>query len=175
MVGAGLLFFVVALVVAGVVLIQQPEPRRPDPTTDIERVIRRYNDLLVQGYRSLNMTQMNEVATKLQAEDEYIHMSSMAEGGVRLDPELTKFEFLSASIESTTAVAETRETWDYRHYSRESGDLVLEQEDLVYHLAWDLEKQSDGSWLVSDVRAISATATADPSAPGTLPPTHPGR
>ena len=69
------------------------------------------------------------------------------------------------------AHAETRETWDYRHYSRKTGALVLEQKGLVYDLAWDLSKQGNGGWLVTDVRAISATATVEPNVVGTITPT----
>lgn len=149
----------------------------PGPTDEdrVRSTIERYNELLAEGYRSLDMNPMGEVAAQLQAEDEYIHMSSLAEGGVRLDPELTKLEFLSVSIESTSAQVETRETWDYRHYSRATGELVLEQKALVYHLAWDLSKETSGTWLVTDVRAISATSPVEPRQVGTLTPVSPGR
>lgn len=145
------------------------------PAIEIESVIRRYNELLVEGYRALNMGRMHEVASQLQAEDEYIHMSSLAEGGVRLDPDLKNLEFVSVSVESTSAHAETRETWDYRHYSRTTGKLVLEQKDLVYHLAWDLSREPNGTWLVTDVRAIAATSSVEPSIVGTVPSMMPGR
>lgn len=141
----------------------------------VKATIVRYNELLSDGYRALNMNPIQEVATSLQAQDEYIHMSSLAEGGVRLDPQLVEIEFVRVSVEATTAEAETRETWDYRHYARADGQLVLEQKGLVYHLAWDLEKQSDGRWLVADVRAISATPTVEPSVTGTITPMMPGQ
>lgn len=139
----------------------------------IRSTITRYNELLAAGYRSLDMNQMREVASQTQAEAEYIHMSSLAEGGIRLDPQLRSLEFLRVSVESTSAQAETRETWDYRHYSRANGALVAEQKGLVYHLAWDLSRESSGTWLVTDVRAISATATVPPTVLGTITPTPP--
>jgi hypothetical protein len=139
----------------------------------IRATITRYDELLATGYRSLNMNQMREVASQVQAETEYIHMSSLAEGGIRLDPQLTSLEFVRVSVESTSAQAETRETWDYRHYSRATGALVLEQKGLIYHLAWDLSKETSGTWLVTDVRAISATATAEPTVLGTTTPVLP--
>lgn len=148
-------------------------PRISDDEKAIRTTLGRYNELLTQGYRALDMNQMREVATPAQAESEYIHMSSLAEGGVRLDPTLKRLDFLSVSIEATSATAETQETWDYRHYSRTSGELVLEETGLVYHLAWDLEKQPTGQWLVSDVRAISTTSTTEPAQLGTTTPTPP--
>lgn len=148
-------------------------PRMSDDEKAIRATLERYNQLLTEGYRALDMNQMREVATQLQSENEYIHMSSLAEGGVRLDPTLVEFDVIKVSIEATSATAETKETWDYRHYARANGELVLEEKGLVYHLAWDLEKQPAGNWLVSDVRAISATSTTEPAQMGTITPTPP--
>jgi len=145
-------------------------PKYSADETAIRELIPRYNDMIVQGYRALNMNGMSRVATKLQSEDEYIYMSSLAEGGVRLDAELKEFEILRVSVEATTAQAETRETWDYRHYDRETGALRTEETGLVYHLAWDFEKQPSGQWLVSDLRAISTTSTTEPAQLGTVTP-----
>jgi hypothetical protein len=128
----------------------------------VRETIRRYDSLLAEGYRTANMTRMREVAEELQAQDEYIHMSSLGEGGVRLLPELKDLQFVKVSVEGTRAIAETRETWDYRHESLVTKKIVLVQEGLVYDLAWDLVKHPDGSWFVSDVRAISATSTVGP-------------
>ena len=139
----------------------------------IRSTIQRYNQLLIEGYRSMNMNPMAEVAAQLQAEDEYIHMSSLAEGGIRLDSELKKIEFVRVSIEATSALAETRETWDYRQISRSTGKPVLVQKGLIYELAWDLQKQPDGKWLVSDVRAIGTTQTSEPTVLGTITPVPP--
>jgi hypothetical protein len=50
---------------------------------------------------------------------------------------------------------------------------VVEQKGLVYHLAWDLSRESSGTWLVTDVRAISATTTVPPTVLGTITPTPP--
>lgn len=159
------------LLVAWLGALQQPlaDERERD---EIERLIRRYNELLALGYREMDMSGMREVATQLQAEDEYIFMSSMAEGGVRLEATLQDLEFLVVDIEESSAQVETRETWDYLHYNRNDGSQVLRQDDLIYHLAWDLEKQTDGGWLVSDVRAISSTSTVEPSVTGTITPGH---
>ena len=139
----------------------------------VRATIERYNDLLADGYRALNMSGLREVASQTQAEDEYVHMSSLAEGGVRLDPALKNLLITDVSVEATAAHAQTRETWDYRHYSRANGNLVLEEKGLVYVLAWDLAKEPSGKWVVTDVRAISATSTTEPEVLGTITPTPP--
>jgi hypothetical protein len=158
-----------ALLVAGC----SPLASMPADELEVRAVIQMYDELLANGYRSLNMNPMREVASQLQAESEYIHMSSLAEGGVRLDPVLREMEFLRVSVEATSAQAETRETWDYRHYSRSTGALVLEQKGLIYHLAWDLSKEPSGTWLVTDVRAIGATTSVPPTVLGTITPSPP--
>ena len=82
-------------------------PSKPTEQDAVHSTILRYNELLSEGYRSLNMNGVAQVATKLQAEDEYIHMSSLAEGGVRLDPDLKDIKFVKVSVETTTALVET--------------------------------------------------------------------
>jgi hypothetical protein len=128
----------------------------------IRATVERYDTLLAQGYRSMDMGPLSEVATRIQAETEYIHMASLGEGGVRLLPELKKLEFVRVSIESTTALAETLETWDYTHVHPDTGEVIREQTGLVYRLAWDLIRETDGRWLVSDVRSIDVTTTGPP-------------
>jgi hypothetical protein len=139
----------------------------PSPDEALVRAtIQRYDTLLAQGYRSMNMNGIREVATQLQAESEYIHMASLGEGGVRLLPDLRSLEFVKVSVEGTAALVETLETWDYTHVNPTTGAVIQEQKGLVYRLAWDLNKEADGRWLVSDVRAIeSTTAPAAASTP----------
>jgi hypothetical protein len=161
--------YVFALAAALILVVGCTPSLSPDEQA-IRATITRYNTLLADGYRALNMTPMSEVADQVQAETEYIHMSSLAEGGIRLDSQLKKLEFVSVSVDATSAQVETRETWDYRQYSRATGALVLEQKGLVYHLAWDLARQDGGTWLVTDVRAISSTATVEPTVLATITP-----
>lgn len=171
MFGVSCAFVVLVFAVVGC----SPSPAVAPNKTAVRSTIRRYNDLLAAGYRSMNMNPMLEVATRAQAESEYVHMSSLAEGGVRLDPELREMKFIRVSVEETSAQVETKETWDYRHYNRVDGKLLLEQKGLVYDMAYDLETQSDGRWLVSDVRTISASSTVPPEVIATPTAVAPGR
>lgn len=136
----------------------------------IKSTIRSYNSLLASGYRTMDMSKLRQAAGELQAEDEYIHMASLGEGGMRLDPELLKLEFLRVSIEGTSAVVETRETWHNRQYSVATGKLVKDEEGLQYHLAWNLSKLIEGRWLVEEIRAVSVTSTVEPTVYGTITP-----
>lgn len=141
-----------------------------DERAVVESTITRYDRLLGEGYRSMDMTQMRQVTDQLQAEDLYIHMSALGEGGVRLLPTLRSLELLDVSIEATSATATTRELWDYRHEDRVTREIVFIQRGQSYELVWDLVRRSDGAWLVSDVRAIEATSTSPPERLGTPMP-----
>jgi hypothetical protein len=111
----------------------------PSPDASlVKATVERYDALLAQGYRSMDMSPISEVATQLQAETEYIHMSSLGEGGVRMLPNLRRLEFVKVSVEGSSALVETLETWDYTHVDPATGAIVREQRGLVYRLAWDL-------------------------------------
>lgn len=156
---------VVAIGAAVSVLLAITSCAAPDTATsdrDVRATVLRYNRLLAEGYRILDMSALREVATELQAETEYIHMSAVGEGGVRLLPRLVSAEFVDVSIEGTAALVVTRETWDYAHESNPGRDVRLVQQGLVYDLAWDLTQADDGLWYVSDIRSVSATSAAEP-------------
>jgi hypothetical protein len=109
----------------------------------------------------MDMSRMREVATDLQAQDEYVHMSALGEAGVRLLAELQDFRLEKVSLEATRAVAETREVWDYTHVSVKSGIVLRRETGVVYLLAWDLVPAANGNWLVSDARVIDVTRTPE--------------
>lgn len=151
-----------AAVAAAIALLtlgcSSPSPvDRISDENSVRMTVVRYDRLLTEGYRSMDMSRLRQVATELQAEDEYVHMSALGEGGVRLLPVLNDFEFLEVSVEGATARVQTREAWDYRHEDRVSREVTLVQEDLVYTLAWTLERDPSGRWFVSDLRAVDAT------------------
>lgn len=139
--------------------------RTAEAPTDAERVqavVTRYDRLLAEGYRTMDMNRLRQVSEQLQGEDEYIHMSALAEGGVRLLPVLTEQEFTQVSVEATSAQVQTRETWDYMHEGRVTREITFVQRAMVYELVWDLVLTSDGRWVVSDVRALETTSSAPP-------------
>lgn len=158
---------VVALALCALLAAGCAPPPEPSAEDLVRGTVLRYNRLLAEGYRTMDMDRLRQVAGELQAEDEYIHMSSLAEGGVRLLSYLRHFEFLRVNVEGSSARVETRETWDFLHEGRESRAIVLEQRDLIYEVAWDLVAAPDGRWYVTDVRVTSSTSTVPPSLPAT--------
>lgn len=133
-------------------------PPAPSSADQVRNTITRYDRILAEGYRSMDMSRIRQVAEELQSEDEYVHMSALGEGGVRLLPLLRDRRFLKVSVEATSARVETRERWDYTHEDIKTHKTVLVQKGLVYELAWDLARHADGHWYVTDVRSVSATS-----------------
>lgn len=150
---------IAALIVCALAVAGCSSAPAPTAESEVEATVVRYDKLLAEGYRTLDMSRLKEVSEQLQAEDEYVHMSALAEGGVRLLPVLKERDFLKVSVEGTSATVETRERWDYTHEDRSTRQIILVQKDLIYEMAWDLNRYPDGRWYVSDVRAMSATAT----------------
>ena len=136
------------------------KPAATSREDEVEAVVTRYDRLLAEGYRTMDMGRLREVAEELQAEDEYVHMSALGEGGVRLLPVLKERKFVKVSVEATSATVETREVWDYTHEARTTRKVLLVQKGMVYDMAWDLALHPDGRWYVVDVRALSTTSTA---------------
>lgn len=160
----------VAIALVAAALVGCSAAPAPSAKERVTGTIIRYDRLLAEGYRSMDMSRIRQVANELQSEDEYIHMSSLGEGGVRLLPYLKHFEFLSVNVDGSAAHAQTRETWDFRHESVATHKVVLVQKDLIYDVAWDLARQPDGRWLVTDARVPYSTSTVEPSRLGTATP-----
>src|SRR5690242_8812450 len=78
--------FLVILLLAGCRATSPEEGR-------VQGTVKRYNELLIQGYRSLNMNPMQEAATIPQAQKLYYHMSALGEGRLRMDSALKNLTF----------------------------------------------------------------------------------
>lgn len=161
-VGAARPLLLLGLVFAALGLVGCGAGVAPSAEDEVKAVVLRYDRLLAEGYRTMDMNRLQQVAEQLQGEDEYIHMSALGEGGVRLLPVMTDQEFTEVSVEATSAQVQTRESWDYVHEDRITRETILIQRGMVYELVWDLVLASDGRWLVSDVRALEATSTIPP-------------
>jgi hypothetical protein len=125
----------------------------------LKETIMRYNILLAEGYRTMNMNPLQEVATKEQAEKLYFHMAAIGEGRLRLDSKLknikfTKFETGKADLASV----ETKEVWDYAHIDINTNSKFAEERDFVYEMGYSLKKR-DGRWIVTNVVTIGGTST----------------
>lgn len=121
---------------------------------EIERlkgVIARYNQLLVEGYKKMDMNPLQEVATIEQATRLYHHMSALGEGDILMVSHLKKIDFLEFKFPKPhEAVVRTKEIWDFTHVNINSGKKVYEQKDFIYLLTYKLVKGKN-RWLISEV------------------------
>ena len=131
-----------------------PQPNLPRDEL-MKVIVERYNALLSQGYRTLNMNPMQEVATKDQAEKLYIHMAAIGEGKVRMNSQLKKIDFLQIAFpREDTSIVRTHEIWDFSYNDIKTGRKNEEVKDFPYDVTYTLDNKG-GRWLISDVVASS--------------------
>lgn len=129
------------------------------PQEIARKIVERYNQLLADGYRNLDMTPLQEVATEDLAKKAYYHMAALREGLSRMNSTLKKIEFVK--IESPAADkwnVQTREVWDFFYSDINSGERHKEVRDYVYYVNYTLENR-EGRWMITD---IVATGDEDP-------------
>jgi hypothetical protein len=119
----------------------------------VQKTILRYNQLLVEGYRNLNMTQLQEVATLDQSRKAYYHMAALTEGKTRMNSTLKKTDFIKTEFpQAEKCQVQTREVWDFYYSDIQSGKKGQGVEDYVYNVHYTLEKK-DGRWIITDIIA----------------------
>ncbi len=139
-------FFLICLVLAGC-------SSHSGESRDVKAVIMRYDQLLADCYRNLNMNPMQEVATPEHATKLYYHMAALGEGGVRMDSVLKGIDFVETGFpEAGKAVVRTRERWDFVHYGITKGEKQYEEKAFPYVMTYRLTKAS-GRWLVESITA----------------------
>ena len=126
---------------------------------EMERVIKRYNILLAEGYRTQDMNPLQEVTTREQAVKLYHHMAALGEGRLRLESQLKKITLKKVERRDPDhAVVETEEVWDFTHYRTDSGQKYAEERDFVYRMGYILQKK-DRRWIITEVTTIGGTST----------------
>ena len=125
----------------------------------IQNIIRRYNNLVIEGYRNQDMNPLQEVTTEEHARKLYHHMSALGEGKLRMESKLKKIIFKKTDQRSTTEVTvETEETWDFAHYRMGNNEKYAEEQDFIYRMGYILQKK-EGRWIITQVNTISGTST----------------
>ena len=126
---------------------------------EIERIIRRYNDLVAEGYRNQDMNPLQEVTTREQAVKLYHHMSALGEGRLRMESTIRDIRFKKLEqLDRTQATVETEEVWDFTHYRMDSGEKYAEEKDFLYRMGYVLNKQG-ASWIITNVNTLGGTST----------------
>lgn len=123
----------------------------------VERTVAAYNQALSRAFESLDMNELNQVATEDQATTEYFLMAALGEGRLHMFATLVSIEYGEVTFpEDGTASVTTTEVWDYEHVSLDTSETVRVESGIVYHLRYDLVFQ-DRRWLVAGVTSLDET------------------
>ena len=122
-----------------------------------------YCALLADGYRTLNMNPLSQVATPQQATKAYHYMAATGEAGLKMDATLKKIEFTAfREIGPNKAEVATKEVWDYLFIEIKSGKSQFANR-VSYTMTYQLEEQ-EGRWLVAAI-AVQKTVEEKYSSP----------
>lgn len=130
------------------------------PSSDergVKETVRKYNQLLAEGYARMEMEPLLEVAGKEEFSRVLHHMIALREAKLRLVSHLTKLDFNSISMtDARTARVTTREIWDFTQVGLDSGATNLQAMNVIHLLSYDLAKEGD-KWFVKRVTPLDAT------------------
>ena len=94
--------------------VEPPRPQSSAASTTAEvthKLIVRYNQLLSEGYKTINMTKLQEVATQELAEKAYYHMAAIGEGQSRMVSELKKINFVESDCSKPSICRVVTREW----------------------------------------------------------------
>lgn len=125
----------------------------------VKGTILRYNHLLIDGYKKMNMNPLQEVASPEQAEKLYFHMSALGEGRLRLDSSLKDVSFVTIDMSRPNeAIVSTKEIWDFALVNIDTEDKISEEKDFIYEMRYTL-KILQGLWIITNVSTLGGTST----------------
>ena len=140
---------------------QSPAPTKANQSEQVKAVVNRYNQLLIEGYRSLNMNPLAEVATVKLAEQAYHHMAAIGEGQSKMLAKLKQTDYLGVEFpQPDAALVKTHEVWDYDYVHVKTGKLQESAQD-VYDVTYELKLQKDGRWQLVAINAVGKTPQKD--------------
>jgi hypothetical protein len=127
------------------------------------KLIVRYNQLLSEGYKTTNMTKLQEVATPELAEKAYYHMAAIGEGKSRMVSELKKIDFVETDCAKPAACrVVTKERWDFAYSDILTGQRSNEVKDYIYDVQYVLENRQ-GRWIIMEITAAGEERKELPS------------
>ncbi len=116
----------------------------------LKETITRYDALLAEGYMTLNMNPLAQVATEQRATKAYHHMAALGEAGIKMESTLRSLKFVKVkTLSKEKAELKTEEIWDYVYLDIKAGKSLFDN-TVTYNLTYDLVKKSE-RWLVADV------------------------
>ena len=151
---------------------QPPAPPADSRQPAIEAAVTWYDALLADGYRSLNMSALEQVATPEVASKAYYHMAAIGEAGVKMDSQLGTITFEPLKeIAPNTVTIPAEENWQYIYWEIKTGKRLFEN-SVLYRLIYTLE-HTNGKWLVNNIAVQSTKESKDSSFIFQRPPDQP--
>ncbi|MEI6208004.1 MAG: hypothetical protein WCP20_14575 [Desulfuromonadales bacterium] len=116
-------------------------------------LIAKYNSLLSEGYKTTDMTKLQEMATPELSEKAYYHMAAIGEGKSRMVSELKKLDFVETDC-SKPAMCRvvTKEVWDFAYADILTGARSNEVKDYIYDVQYVLENRQR-RWIITEITA----------------------
>jgi hypothetical protein len=140
-----------------------PGSSASNPAELSHSLIVRYNQLLSEGYKTINMTKLQEVATPELAEQAYYHMAAIGEGKSRMVSEFKKIDFLQTDCSAPLKCSVVaRERWDFAYADIVTGARSNEVKDYDYDVRYQLEKRQ-GRWMITEISATGEERKELPS------------
>lgn len=129
-------------------------PPVPWNLADPESAVRSYLDWVAFSYRMANSEIPTATMTAGEAVrvDAYIQLNRIEGKGI--EQSLDSFELTSKSLEASSAVVTTRESWRYRYFSLDTLAYLSEELTASYETTYTLMMGTAG-WLVDRVEASS--------------------
>jgi len=116
-------------------------------------LIAKYNGLLSEGYKTTDMTKLQEVTTPELAEKAYYHMAAIGEGKSRMVSELKKLDFVETDCAKPAMCrVVTKEIWDFAYADILTGARSNEVKDYRYDVQYVMENKQ-GRWLITEITA----------------------
>ena len=134
---------------------ETPLPLSPTETAVRNQVVA-YTALLAEGYETLSMNHLLQVATEERAMKAFYHMAALGEARVRMIAVLEKINFAEVAFpDDSQAQVRTSEKWSYQ-YRDVDTDAERFTNHADYSLLYTLLRR-DGVWLVAEVEVVEAT------------------
>jgi len=128
-------------------------PASAPAAEESHRLIVRYNQLLSEGYKTTNMTKLQEVTTPELAEKAYYHMAAIGEGKSRMVSELKQLDFIETDCAKPSKCrVVTKERWDFGYADILTGNRSSEVKDYIYDVQYLLENRQ-GRWMITEITA----------------------
>ncbi len=129
----------------------------------VKDTVKRYTQLLSEGYKTLNMNPLQEVATAELAEKAYYHMSAIGEGSTRMISKLKSIDFIETGFSSAkSSRVVTKEIWDFYYTELKTGARGNELKDYEYTVVYTLELQKN-RWIITNIAATGEDRKEMPS------------